>query len=170
MEFATDASFPTQPESGMNEEQRYVPTFSSIENPSRSKELKSLEEIESKVAIHRKWLESKYGLTSSNEDVTGNKRISSERRDRHDDNHESSRKRHRSESRSKSPQRKLSLRDMVRGHDSDKDRERHRERDRGHNLESERRDQDRREKSGSKERDDHDRGRGRDRDRRRRVK
>ncbi|KAJ6915307.1 hypothetical protein NC651_017336 [Populus alba x Populus x berolinensis] len=53
-------------------------------------------------------------------------RISSERRDRRDDNHESSRKRHRSESRSESPQIKLSLRDRERGHDSDKDRERHR--------------------------------------------
>ncbi|KAJ6329894.1 hypothetical protein OIU76_008674 [Salix suchowensis] len=175
VEFATDASFPTQPESGMNEEQRQklrrlevalIEYRESLEEQG----IKILEEIESKVAIHRKWLESKYGLTSSNEDVTGNRRISSERRDRHDDNHESSRKRHRSESRSKSPQRKLSLRDMARGRDSDKDRERHRERDRGHNLESERRDQDRREKSESKERDDHDRGRGRDRDRRRRVK
>lgn len=38
--------------------------------------IKILEEIESKVAIHRKWLESKYGLTSSNEDVTGNSKWS----------------------------------------------------------------------------------------------
>ncbi|KAJ6915316.1 hypothetical protein NC651_017345 [Populus alba x Populus x berolinensis] len=132
--------------------------------------MKKSEEIERKVAVHRKRLESEYGLSSSNEDGTGNKRISSERRDRRDDNHESSRKRHRSESRSESPQIKLSLRDRERGHDSDKDRERHRERDRGNNLESERRDRDYREKSGSKERDDHDRDRGRDRDRRRRVK
>jgi U2-associated protein SR140 len=32
--------------------------------------MKSSVEIEGKVAIHRKWLESEYGLSSSNEDVT----------------------------------------------------------------------------------------------------
>ncbi|KAG6739199.1 hypothetical protein POTOM_056788 [Populus tomentosa] len=168
MEFATDANIPTQPDSGMNEEQRQklrrlevalIEYRESLEE----RGMKSSVEIEGKVAIHRKWLESEYGLSSSNEDVTSKKSISSERRDRRGDNHDSSRKRHRSGSRSESPQRKLSLRDRERGNDSIGDREGHRER-----LESERRDRDRREKSGSRELDDLDRSR--DRDRRRRVK
>ncbi|XP_034917583.1 protein RRC1 isoform X1 [Populus alba] len=168
MEFATDANIPTQPDSGMNEEQRQklrrlevalIEYRESLEE----RGMKSSVELEGKVAIHRKWLESEYGLSSSNEDVTSKKSISSERRDRRGDNHDSSRKRHRSGSRSESPQRKLSLRDRERGNDSIGDREGHRER-----LESERRDRDRREKSGSRELDDHDRSR--DRDRRRRVK
>ncbi|KAJ6862124.1 hypothetical protein NC652_039079 [Populus alba x Populus x berolinensis] len=170
MEFATDANIPTQPDSGMNEEQRQklrrlevalIEYRESLEE----RGMKSSVELEGKVAIHRKWLESEYGLSSSNEDVTSKKSISSERRDRRGDNHDSSRKRHRSGSRSESPQRKLSLRDRDRGNDSIGDREGHRER-----LESERRDRDRREKSGSRELDDHDRSRDRDRDRRRRVK
>ncbi|KAH8482871.1 hypothetical protein H0E87_030094 [Populus deltoides] len=170
MEFATDANIPTQPDSGMSEEQRQklrrlevalIEYRESLEE----RGMKSSVEIEGKVAIHRKWLESEYGLSSSNEDVTSKKSISSERRDRRSDNHDSSRKRHRNESRSESPQRKLSLRDRERGNDSIGDREGHRER-----LESERQDRDRREKSGSRELDDHDRSRDRDRDRRRRIK
>ncbi|KAJ6673894.1 RNA PROCESSING PROTEIN [Salix viminalis] len=175
IDFATDASIPPQPESVMNEEQRQklrrlevalIEYRESLEE----RGMKSAKEIERKVLIHRKQLEYEYGMSNSNEDVTSNKRVSSERRDRRGDNHDSSKKRHRSESRSESPQRILSLRDRERGNDPDRDREGHRERYRGHELESERRDHDRQEKSGSKEVDDHDRERSRDRDRRRRLK
>ncbi|KAJ6373243.1 hypothetical protein OIU76_027556 [Salix suchowensis] len=175
IDFATDASIPPQPESVMNEEQRQklrrlevalIEYRESLEE----RGMKSAKEIERKVLIHRKQLEYEYGMSNSNEDVTSNKRVSSERRDRRGDNHDSSKKRHRSESRSESPQRILSLRDRERGNDPDRDREGHKERYRGHELESERRDHDRQEKSGSKEVDDHDRDRSRDRDRRRRLK
>ncbi|KAJ6295339.1 hypothetical protein OIU78_023375 [Salix suchowensis] len=175
IDFATDASIPPQPESVMNEEQRQklrrlevalIEYRESLEE----RGMKSAKEIERKVLIHRKQLEYEYGMSNSNEDVTSNKRVSSERRDRRGDNHDSSKKRHRSESRSESPQRILSLRDRERGNDPDRDREGHKERYRGHELESERRDHDRQEKIGSKEVDDHDRDRSRDRDRRRRLK
>ncbi|KAJ6758686.1 RNA PROCESSING PROTEIN LD23810P [Salix koriyanagi] len=175
IDFATDASIPPQPESVMNEEQRQklrrlevalIEYRESLEE----RGMKSAKEIERKVLIHRKQLEYEYGMSNSNEDVTSNKRVSSERRDRRGDNHDSSKKRHRSESRSESPQRILSLRDRERGNEPDRDREGHKERYRGHELESERRDHDRQEKSGSKEVDDHDRDRSRDRDRRRRLK
>ncbi|KAG5225177.1 RNA recognition motif-containing family protein [Salix suchowensis] len=166
IDFATDASIPPQPESVMNEEQRQklrrlevalIEYRESLEE----RGMKSAKEIERKVLIHRKQLEYEYGMSNSNEDVTSNKRVSSERRDRRGDNHDSSKKRHRSESRSESPQRILSLRDRERGNDPDRDREGHKERYRGHELESERRDHDRQEKSGSKEVDDHDRDRSR---------
>ncbi|KAG8636425.1 hypothetical protein MANES_16G131000v8 [Manihot esculenta] len=178
MEFGTDASISMQPDVGMNEEQRQklrrlegalIEYRESLEE----RGIKSAEEIEKKVAIHRKWLQSEYGLFDSPHDIPGNsKRKSSERKDRRDDSRESSRKRHRSQSRSQSPQRKTSTRDKEWGNDSDRERERHRDRDRPHDLESERWERDHHEKSGSKERDDHDRERGRerDRDRRRRVK
>lgn len=80
----------------------------------------------------------------------------SERRDRPDDSHESSRKLHRSQSHSDSPVRKSSNRDRDRENDVDRERERSRDRDR--------------EKSGSRERDDHDRDRGKERDRDRRKR
>ncbi|XP_002515412.2 protein RRC1 [Ricinus communis] len=178
MEFATDGSISVQPDSGMNEEQRQklrrlevalIEYRESLEE----RGMKSAEEIERKVASHRKRLQSDYGLLDSSQDTPGNsKRASSERRDRRDDSRESSRKRHRSESSSRSPQRKTSTRDREREreNDSDRDRERHR----AHDLENERWERDHHEKSGSRERDDHDRDRGRekdrDRDRRRRVK
>lgn len=38
--------------------------------------MKNSEEFERKVAVHRKRLESEYGLSSSNEDVTGNSKWS----------------------------------------------------------------------------------------------
>ncbi|KAL5783007.1 hypothetical protein ACOSP7_008036 [Xanthoceras sorbifolium] len=170
VDFATDASIPAQPESGMNEEQRQklrrlevalIEYRESLEE----RGIKNSEEIERKVAIHRKRLESEYGLSDPNEDVSVNKRTSSERRDRRDDVRDSSRKRHRSHSQSESPPRKSSSRDRERDNDLDRDRERHRDRDRAHDLESER-GSDLREKSGSRERDDHDRDRSRDRRRR----
>ncbi|KAL9442858.1 hypothetical protein AB3S75_016258 [Citrus x aurantiifolia] len=171
VDFTIDASIPVQPDSGMNEEQRQKLRrleVSLIEYRESLEErgIKSSEEIEKKVAIHRKRLESEYGLADPNEDVSGNKR-----RDRRDEIRDS-RKRHRSQSQSESPPpRKSSIRDRERENDLDRDRERHRDRDRAHDFESER-GRERREKSGSRERDDHDRDRGRDRDRdrRRRVK
>ncbi|KAK0572662.1 hypothetical protein LWI29_035023 [Acer saccharum] len=167
VDFATDSSIPVQPESGMNEEQRQklrrlevalIEYRESLEE----RGIKNSEEIERKVAIHRKRLESEYGLSDPSEDVSGNKR-----RDRRDDVRESSRKRNRSHSKSESPPRKSSNRDRESDNDLDRDRERHRDRDRAHDSVSER-GIDRREKSGSRERDDHDRDRSRDRDRRRR--
>ncbi|EOY29312.1 RNA recognition motif-containing protein isoform 3 [Theobroma cacao] len=182
LEFGTDASIPAPSESAMNEEQRQklrrlevalIEYRESLEE----RGIKSAEDIERRVAAHRKRLESEYGLSDSSEDISGRKRTSSERRERRDDAHDSSRKRHRSQSRSESPPRKSSNRDRDRENDSVNDREKHRDRDRdrSHDLESERgreRERDRREKSGSRERDDHDRDRGRerDRDRRRRIK
>ncbi|XP_031279578.1 protein RRC1-like isoform X2 [Pistacia vera] len=168
MELATDTSILVQSDSGMNEEQRQklrrlevaiIEYRESLEE----RGIKSTEEIEKKVAIHRKRLESEYGLSDSNEG--GNKR-----RDRRDDARDSLRKRRRSQSRSESPPRK-SNREREKESDLDRDRERHRDKDRAHDFECER-GRERREKSGSKERDDHDRDRSRDRDRerRRRIK
>ncbi|KAF8407278.1 hypothetical protein HHK36_006405 [Tetracentron sinense] len=180
MEAATDASILSHLDSGMNEEQRQKLRrleVALIEYREYLEErgIKSSEEIERKVAIHRRRLQSEFGLSDSSEAVSLNNKRSSRRsslesKDRRDDIHDSSRKRHRSESGSQSPQRKSSIRDRERENDVDRDRERHRDRDRSHELETERgRD---REKSGSKERDDNDRdkGRERDKDRRRRGK
>ncbi|XP_044471685.1 protein RRC1-like isoform X2 [Mangifera indica] len=163
-ELATDASILVQSDSGMNEEQRQklrrlevavIEYRESLEE----RGIKSVEEIEKKVAIHRKRLESEYGLSDSKEGISGNKR-----RDRRDDARDSTRKRQRSRSQSESPPRK-SNREREKESDLDRDRERHRDRDKAHDFESER-GRERREKSGSRERDDHDR----DRDRRRRMK
>ncbi|KAH1056555.1 hypothetical protein J1N35_034620 [Gossypium stocksii] len=175
LEFGTEVNIPIPSESAMNEEQRQklrrlevalIEYRESLEEQG----IKNAEDIEKRVAIHRKRLESEYGLSYSGE---GRKRTSRERRDRRDDVHDSSRKRHRSQSQSESPPRKQSNRGRDRENDSEKDRERHRERERYHDLQNERgreRERDRWEKSGSRERDDHDRDRGRDRDSRRRMK
>ncbi|PRQ26872.1 putative transcription regulator SAP family [Rosa chinensis] len=178
MEVAADARIPALPDSGLSEEQRQklrrlevalIEYRESLEE----RGIKSPEEIERKVAIHRKRLESEYGLSDSSEDASGRKRTSSERKDRRDDDsRDASRKRHRSGSQSDSPLQKSSSRDRDREYDLDRDRERQRDRDRdrAHDFEGDRgRDWDR-EKSGSRERDDHDKDRGRDRDRRRRMK
>ncbi|XP_038711541.1 protein RRC1-like isoform X2 [Tripterygium wilfordii] len=169
VELATDASVPVQPDSGMNEEQRQKLRrleVALIEYRELLEEqgIKSLEEIERKVAIHRKRLQSEYGLLDSNEDVTENKRTSLERKDWRDDARDS-KKRNRSQSRSESPPRK-SVCDRENDLDRDRDHERHWERERPRDLESERgrdRDRVRHEKSGSRERDDNDRDRGRER-------
>ncbi|KAG4141942.1 hypothetical protein ERO13_D06G104300v2 [Gossypium hirsutum] len=175
LEFGTEVNIPVPSESAMNEEQRQklrrlevalIEYRESLEEQG----IKNAEDIEKRVAVHRKRLESEYGLSDSGE---GRKRTSRERRDRRDDVHDSSRKRHRSQSQSESPPRKQSNRGRDRENDSEKDRERHRERERYHDLQNERgreRERDRWEKSGSRERDDHDRDRGRDRDSRRRMK
>ncbi|KAF5456832.1 hypothetical protein F2P56_026268 [Juglans regia] len=164
MDFATGTSISAQPDNGMNEEQRQklrrlevalIEYRESLEE----REIKSSDEIERKVAIRRKQLQYEYGLLDSNNDSSGNKRTSSERRDRRDDARDSSRKRHRSQSQSESPPRKSSHRDKEREHTLDRDR------DRTHDIQNERERERDREKSGSRERDDHDRDRDRDRDR-----
>lgn len=150
MDFTIDASISVQSDNGINEEMRQKLRRLEVALMEYRESLedwgvKNLEEIERKVAVHRKRLQSEYGLSASNDDVSANKRSSLERKERNDDStRESSRKRHRSQS----PQHKS----------SSKDREK--ENWRG------------REKSGSRERDDHDRERSRDRDmdRRRRTK
>ncbi|XP_022750338.1 protein RRC1-like isoform X2 [Durio zibethinus] len=176
LEFGTDVNIPAPSESAMNEEQRQklrrlevalIEYRESLEERGN----KNAEDIERRVAIHRKRLESEYGLSDSSENISGRKRISLERRDRQDDMRDSSRKRHRSQSQSESPPRKSSNRERAGENGSEKDPERHRDRDRSHDLESERgrdRERDRREKSGSRERNDHDRDRGRERERDRR--
>ncbi|KAI4306703.1 hypothetical protein L6164_029958 [Bauhinia variegata] len=173
LESAADTSISAQPDSGMNEElrqklRRLEVALIEYRESLEERGIKNLEEIEKKVAMHRKRLLVEYGLSDSRENGQGNRRTSSERKDRRDDSRDVSRKRHRSRSRSSSPQQKLSVRDREREHDVERDRDRHR--DRTHDFDGDRgRD---REKSGSRERDDHerDRGRDRDRDRRRRPK
>ncbi|KAJ0965753.1 hypothetical protein J5N97_026891 [Dioscorea zingiberensis] len=123
--------------------------------------IRNSEEIEKKVAVHRKRLQSEFGLLDSAE---GNIRQSSqkvERKERHEDTRDSSRKRHRSPSHS--PQRKSSVRDREkekkRETDATKDRNRHRDRSKSHETDGERtRDHG---KSRSRERDDQDRDRRR---------
>ncbi|XP_010273722.1 PREDICTED: protein RRC1-like isoform X2 [Nelumbo nucifera] len=176
-EVATDPIFPPHPESGMNEEQRQKlrrleVAVMEYRESLEEKGIKSSEEIERKVANHRRRLQAEFGLSDTNEDGSGSSKHSSqrsslERRDRRDDFRDS-RKRHRSQSGSRSPQCKSSIRDRERENDVERDRDRHR--DRSHEPENERVRE--REKSGSRERDDHDRdkSRERDRDRRRRGK
>ncbi|XP_062099298.1 protein RRC1 [Humulus lupulus] len=174
MESAIDSCITAQPESGISEEQRkrlrrLEAALIEYRESLEERGIKTHEEIERKVAIHRKRLESEYGLSVSNEDSSG---ASLDRKDRRDNNHETSRKRHRSRSRSGSPIWRSSNREREREHDLDRDRERHRDRDRdkGHDFENERGRV--REKSGSRERDDHEREkcRERERERRRRMK
>ncbi|GAB4828740.1 Protein rrc1 [Ancistrocladus abbreviatus] len=166
MEFHTDTSISSQPESALNEEQRQKlrrleVALMEYRESLEERGVRSPDEIERKVAIYRKRLQSDYGLSDSNEDVSGNRRSASERRERRDSSQESSRKRHRSRSQSESPKRRSSNKDRER-EDADKERQHHRESERGRDLE----------KSGSRERDDPDRDRDREkeRDRRRRVK
>lgn len=148
-DFITELSVPSQHDSGMNEEQRQKlrrleVALIEFRESLEERGIKSSDEIERRVAAHRKQLQFEYGLSDPNEE-SWNKKSSLERRDRRDD---WSRKRHRSESGSKSPPRKSSNRERER---ESEEHERHR-RDR--------------EKSGSRERDDHhDRDKGRDRDR-----
>ncbi|KAM1550433.1 hypothetical protein PS1_043229 [Malus domestica] len=180
-EVATDASIQAQPDSGISEEQRQklrrlevalIEYRESLEE----RGIKNLEEIERKVLMYRKRLESEYGLSDSSEYASGSKRTSSERDRRDADTRDASRKRHRSGSQGDSPLQRSSNRDRERENDLDRDRERQRDRnrDRPRDFEVDRgrgRDLDR-EKSGSRDRDDHERERSRegDRDRRRRMK
>ncbi|KAI5669139.1 hypothetical protein M9H77_18992 [Catharanthus roseus] len=160
-DFMTDTSNSLHPDTGMNEEQRQklrrlevalIEYRESLEE----RGVKNPEEIERKVEIHRKRLQSEYGVLDYNEDASSKKRSSLERKDRRDDYREVSRKRHRSRSGSASPPRKSSSRDKDR--DSERDKERRRDKERVNDLESDRVRS--REKSGSRERDDHDRDKG----------
>ncbi|RWR96892.1 protein RRC1-like protein isoform X2 [Cinnamomum micranthum f. kanehirae] len=174
-EVGTDTTVPTYPDSSTSEEHRQKLRrleVSVIEYRETLEErgIRSSEEIERKVASYRRRLQSEFGLSYSVEDVQGNKhvaqRTSLERKDKHDESRDSSRKRHRSHSGSRSPQRKSSIRDRDRDTDGDRDRDRHRDRAR----EADSRRGKEREKSGSRERNDHDKSRERDRDRRRKEK
>ncbi|KAG9130725.1 hypothetical protein Leryth_012674 [Lithospermum erythrorhizon] len=125
--------------------------------------VKNLEEIERKVQIHRRRLESEYGLLGPGEDVSGKKRLSAQGRDKKHNRGESSRKRRHSGSRSRSPLRKSSSRDRDEESDMNRDKRRDRDTERAHNLLT---DWDR-ERIGSCDRDYHDRDRVHERDRRR---
>ncbi|CDP07871.1 unnamed protein product [Coffea canephora] len=176
-DFTTDVSNSSHSESGLNEEQRQKLRRVEVELIKYREYLeeqgtKSSEEIEREVESRRRRLLSDCGLLDMNEDASGRRRSSLERKDKRDNLHEPVRKRRRSRSRSNSPPRKSSMKDRDRDSEINRERERRRERER-HGLESERgRDRERdREKSGSRERDDHDREKSRERDReRRRVK
>ncbi|GMH23557.1 hypothetical protein Nepgr_025400 [Nepenthes gracilis] len=76
-EFPTDASMSSQPESGLNEEQRQKlrrleVALMEYRESLEERAVRSLEEIERKVTIYRKRLQSEYGLSDSNEDVSLN--------------------------------------------------------------------------------------------------
>ncbi|KAI3728188.1 hypothetical protein L6452_16820 [Arctium lappa] len=153
MDLASNAGIPAHSDRGLNEEQRQKlrrleVALMEYRESLEERGIKNMEEIERKVAIHRKRLHTEYGLMDSSEDVSRNRRSSMERRERRDGSRESSRKRHRSHSGEESPQRKSSSRDR----ESDA-RERHHRINRSYDQESDR----------GKERD-------RDRDRRRRMK
>lgn len=156
-EAATEVGALAHSDSSMNEEhrqklRRLEVAVMEYRESLEERGIRSSEEIEKKVAIQRKRLQSEYGLldSSAGAHMHSSQRTSMERKERREDTRSSLRKRHRSQSRS--PQRKSSVRDRER--DSDADRERDR----------------RREKSGSKDRDDHDKDKSHDRDRRRRGK
>ncbi|KAK6137141.1 hypothetical protein DH2020_029117 [Rehmannia glutinosa] len=174
VELTTDASNSAHLDGGMNEEQRQKMrrlevALMEYRESLEERGIKSSEEIERKVAIHRSRLQAEYGLLDSNANASGRSKAIFREEGRRDDSREPLKKRRRrSESRSESPQRKLS-RDRERDSDANRDRERRRDRERAHDFENDRgRD---REKSGSRERDDHDREKTRERDRdRRRVK
>ncbi|XP_068668196.1 protein RRC1-like isoform X2 [Aristolochia californica] len=173
---ATNAVTPVYLDSSMNEEyrqklRRLEVAVIEYRESLEERGIKNLEEIERKVSIHRRRLQSEFGLTDAAEDVPGGNKLSSqrssqdERKDWRDETRDLSRKRHRSQSQSRSPARKSALRDRERENEVDRDRDRHRDKDRNHDPDYERgRD---REKSGSRERDDNDREKSRDRDRER---
>ncbi|KAH7840765.1 hypothetical protein Vadar_021298 [Vaccinium darrowii] len=172
-----EPSISAHPDVGMNEEQRQKlrrleVALMEYRETLEEQGVKKSEDIERKVAIHKRRLLSEYGLLDSSEGAPANKRSSLERRDGRDGSRDSSRKRHRSQSQSESPPRKSSTKEKEKRSDLDRDRERHSDRDRSRARDPEsRRGRDwEREKSGSRERDDHDRAasRKKDGDRRRR--
>ncbi|VVB13989.1 unnamed protein product [Arabis nemorensis] len=108
-----DPSIHAQPENEIDEEQRQkrrrievalIEYRESLEEQG----MKNSEEIDRKVAVHRKKLEA--------DGLSGNQRVLPEKRERRDDSKESSRKRNRSESqnRSQSPPQKSSTRERTR--------------------------------------------------------
>ncbi|KAK1324095.1 hypothetical protein QJS10_CPA02g01368 [Acorus calamus] len=170
-EVATDASMPSHLDSSMNEEhrqklRRLEVAVMEYRESLEERGIRNSEEIERKVAVHRRRLQSEFGLSDSTEDVWAIKhssqRTSMERKERRDDGRESSRKRHRSQSGSRSPPRKSSARG-ERENTALKDPDRSYDRNRKHEAESGRGRE--REKSGSRERDGHDKERPKDRDR-----
>ncbi|KAF5178342.1 Rrc1 [Thalictrum thalictroides] len=175
MEVATDMSNLPQSESSMNEEQRQKlrrleVAVMEYRESLEDRGIRSPEEIERKVADQRRRLQSKFGLSDSNEDVSGKKKSSEESRDRRDESRESSRKRSRSHSQSQSPGRKSPSKLRDRENDVDKNRDRRRDRDSSYELEKQRGSE--RKKSESRDRDVHnkDKNRERDIDRRRKGK
>ncbi|XP_010922016.1 protein RRC1 [Elaeis guineensis] len=169
LDATTDAGIHTHSDNVMNEEYRQKLRHLEVAVMEYRESLeeqgyRSRDEIEKKVALHRRRLQLEFGLSDSTDDSGINKhpseRTSMERKERPDAG-DSARKRRRSHSRSRSPQRMW----------SDRDRDRHRDRERSHEKESGR--ERSREKSGSREKDDHhdkDRSRERDKDRRRKGK
>ncbi|KAK1276865.1 hypothetical protein QJS04_geneDACA003889 [Acorus gramineus] len=170
-EVATDASMPSHLDSSMSEEhrqklRRLEVAVMEYRESLEERGIRNSEEIERKVAVHRRRLQSEFGLSDSTEDVPAIKhssqRTSMEGKERRDDGRESSRKRHRSQSGSRSPPRKSSTRG-ERESTALKDPDRSYDRNRKHEAESGRGRE--REKSGSRERDGHDKERPKDRDR-----
>ncbi|KAG9153616.1 hypothetical protein Leryth_008545 [Lithospermum erythrorhizon] len=171
-DIVTDVRNLVHTDSGINDEQRQKLRRLEVDlmeyrESLEERGIKSLEEIEKKVEIHRRRLQLEYGLLTPGEGVSGKKRSSSEGRDRRDVSRESSRKRGRSGSRSRSPLRKSSSRDRDRESDMNRDKRRDRDRERTHDLETDRGRNRDRERIGSRERDSQDRDRARERDRRR---
>ncbi|KAL3330383.1 hypothetical protein AABB24_034295 [Solanum stoloniferum] len=144
-ELTTDTSNSVYPESGMTEElrqklRRLEVALIEYHESLEERGIKSSDEIESKVEIHRQRLQSEYGLLNFSGDIsTKGGRSSVERREKRDYSREASRKRR---SRSGSPPWKSSSRD----HDSDREKR----------CEMER-------KSVGRERDDQDRDKSRER-------
>lgn len=175
-DFITDVSHSSHPDTGINEEQRQklrrlevalIEYRESLEE----RGIKNPEEIERKVDIQRKRLQSEYGLDDFTEDVSGKKKSSLESKDKRGDEYhrEVARKRRRSRSHSDSPPRRKSSsrdRDRDRDNDSNRDKERRRDRERVNDLDGDRGRS--REKSGSWEREDYERDKGRERDREKR--
>ncbi|KAF9620588.1 hypothetical protein IFM89_013614 [Coptis chinensis] len=173
VEVTTEVGTLSQPDSGMNEEQRQKlrrleVAVMEYRESLEDRGMKSLEEIERKVAYQRRRLQSEFGLSDPNEDVLGRRMPSQEIRERRDESRDSSRKRSRSHSQSQSPQRKSSTRHKDKDTDVDRSRERRRDRDSSHELERQRGSESK--KRGSRERDGHDRDKHREREMDRRKK
>ncbi|KAH9625865.1 hypothetical protein KSS87_008003 [Heliosperma pusillum] len=167
-EYVAQTSAATQPETIIDEERRQKlrrleVALMEYRESLEDRGIKSSDEIERKVSVHRKRLESEYGLLDSSDNHPGNKRSTYERRDKKDDSRDSSRKRHRSGSGSGSPPR----RSLNRGkEDGDRDYRSAKGRSKSHDSDSEKR-------SGgidNKRDRGQDRGQDRDADRRRRIK
>ncbi|KAL3844071.1 hypothetical protein ACJIZ3_001474 [Penstemon smallii] len=147
----TDTSNSAHLDGGMNEEKRQKlrrleVALMEYRESLEDRGIKSSEEIEGKVSIHRSRLQAEYGLLDSNvADASGKKRSSLERRDRRDDSRGPLKKRRHSQSRSESPQRKLSTREREKENDvNNKDRERRRDRENDRGKDREKSDRDKR--------------------------
>ncbi|KAG0472304.1 hypothetical protein HPP92_016850 [Vanilla planifolia] len=131
-EVATDADVFSHPDISMSEEyrqklRRLEVAVMEYRESLEERGLRSSEDIERKVASYRRRLQSDYGLQDSSEGL--NRQVSqktSERKEKQDDGHDSSRKRHRSKSHSRSPTKKPSTRERE---EAERDRDRLREKD-----------------------------------------